>query len=75
MPSVNLDIGDAAELVELFQFVHDWLATEADHVDESLSSFVGNRAYDTRQLRNDLNRFTLLLGGSDGEVLFGPGSE
>jgi hypothetical protein len=27
---VNLDIGDAAELVELLQFAHDRLAVDAD---------------------------------------------
>jgi hypothetical protein len=29
-------------------------------------------AYDIAQLRDDLERFTFLLGGSDGEPLFGP---
>jgi hypothetical protein len=27
MPTVNLDTGDAVELAELLQFLHDWLAT------------------------------------------------
>jgi hypothetical protein len=28
----------------------------------------------TAQLRQDLDRFTFLLGGDDGESLFGPGT-
>jgi hypothetical protein len=71
MPAVNLDTSDAAERAELLQFLHDWLAADADRLGESLSGFVGSRAYDTVQLRADLDRFTFLLGGSDGEVLFG----
>jgi hypothetical protein len=38
----------------------------------SLEEFVGNPAYDLQDLRADLERFTSLLGGSDGERLFGP---
>jgi hypothetical protein len=71
MPTVNLDTGDAAELAELLQFLHDWLAADADQLGESLSGFVGSRTYDTAQLRVDLSRFTFLLGSSDGEALFG----
>lgn len=41
-------------------------------LEASLESFVGSRAYGTRQLRDDLARFIFLLGGSDGEPLFGP---
>ena len=33
---------------------------------------LGHPAYGTAQLRQDLNRFTFLLGGDDGESLFGP---
>ena len=35
-------------------------------------SYVGHPAYGTAQLRQDLDRFTFLLGGDDGESLFGP---
>jgi hypothetical protein len=70
MPSVNLDTCDAVELVELLRFLHDWLAADPDRLGESLGGFVGSRAYDAVQLRVDLNRFTFLLGGSDGEGLF-----
>jgi len=38
----------------------------------SLEQFVGNPAYGLPQLRGDLERFVFLLGGSDGEQLFGP---
>ena len=71
MPAVNLDIGDAAELAELLRFLHDWFASDSARLGESLGDFVGGRAYDIDQLRGDLNRFAFLLGGSDGEVLFG----
>ena len=33
--------------------------------------FVGHPAYGISQLRQDLERFVFLLGGSDGEPLFG----
>ncbi|MGI9004651.1 MAG: hypothetical protein ACR2FU_00350 [Streptosporangiaceae bacterium] len=37
-----------------------------------LEEFIGNPAYGTTQLREDLDRFTFLPGGDDGESLFGP---
>jgi hypothetical protein len=37
----------------------------------SLEEFVGHLAYDIDQLRQDLERFVFLLGGSDGDPLFG----
>jgi hypothetical protein len=37
----------------------------------SLEEFVGHPAYGIAQLRQDLERFVFLLGGSDGEALFG----
>ena len=36
------------------------------------TSFVGHPAYGLARLRGDLERFAFLLGGSDGEQLFGP---
>ena len=71
MPQVNLDAGDAAELAEMLQFFSDWLARDPDRLAASLAEFVGHPAYSTQQLRADLDRFTFLLGGSDGEPLFG----
>lgn len=70
MPRMTLDTGDAAELAELLQFVRDWLTGDHDHLDTSLRSFVATCGYDLDQLRLDLERFTFLLGGNNGEVLF-----
>jgi hypothetical protein len=39
---------------------------------DSLTRFVGHPAYGLAQLRDDLQRFVFLLGGSDGKALFGP---
>jgi hypothetical protein len=75
MSAGSLNTSDAVELAELLQFLHDWMEADGDRLGESLSDFVGNRAYDTVQLSVDLNRFVFLLGGSDGEVLFGHESE
>ncbi len=72
MPDMSLDTGDAAELAELLQFLADWLASDPGHLGASLRRYVGSPAYDTPQLRNDLHRFTFLLGGNDGEPLFQP---
>jgi hypothetical protein len=38
----------------------------------SLGDFVGDPAYGTARLREDLDRFVFLLGGSDGGLLFAP---
>jgi hypothetical protein len=38
----------------------------------SLAEFTGHPGYGLGELRGDLERFTFLLGGSDGEHLFGP---
>jgi hypothetical protein len=72
MPNLDLDTGDATELGELLQFLHDWLASDPTHLDASLTRFVGTDGYDLPQLRTDLNRFTFLLGGNDGDALFQP---
>jgi hypothetical protein len=72
MPEIRLDAVDAAELAELLQFLAGWLARDPGRLGTSLEAFVGHPAYNTAQLRQDLNRFTFLLGGDDGESLFGP---
>jgi hypothetical protein len=72
MPGMNLDTADAIELAELLQFLSDWLATDPARLGASLLAFVGHPAYGTRELQDDLHRFAFLLGGSDGEPLFGP---
>jgi hypothetical protein len=72
MPEVRLDAVDAAELAELLQFLAQWPARDRGRPGASLGEFVGHPAYGTAQLRQDLDRFTFLLGGDDGESLFGP---
>jgi hypothetical protein len=68
----SLASSDAAELGQLLQFLDDWLSTDHGPVDESLTRFVGCEAYGVESLRDDLARFTFLLGESDGEGLFSP---
>ena len=72
MPGVRLDTADAAEFAELLQFLAGWLARDPGRLAASLEEFAGNPAYGITQLHQDLERFVFLLGGSDGEQLFGP---
>ena len=69
---MKLDVTDAAELAEMLQFLGQWLAQDRGRLGASLEQFVGHPAYGVPQLRSDLERFVFLLGGSDGEQLFGP---
>jgi hypothetical protein len=71
MPEVRLDAADAAELAEMLQFLSEWLARDPGRLGASLAGFVGHPAYGLDELRGDLERFVFLLGGSDGEPLFG----
>jgi hypothetical protein len=73
MPDVRLDAGDAAGIAELLQFLAGGLARDPGRLGSSLEQFVGHPAYDG-QLRQDLDRFTFLLGADDGESLFGHGA-
>jgi hypothetical protein len=41
-------------------------------LNESLTRFVGCDAYSVQSLRDDLARFTLLLGESEGDGIFSP---
>jgi hypothetical protein len=51
----------------------DWITTDPGQLNTSLTRFVGNPAYGTSQLAEDLHRFTFLLGGNnDGTGLFTP---
>jgi hypothetical protein len=75
MPQVKLDAASAAELAEMLQFLSEWLAQDPGLLAASLGQFVGHPAYGLPQLRQDLERFVFLLGGSDGEPLFGPAGE
>ena len=72
MPEVRLDAAHAAELAEMLQFLTGWLARDPARLAASLEEFTGHPAYGIAQLRQDLDRFVFLLGGSDGEPLFGP---
>jgi hypothetical protein len=72
MPEVKLDAVDAAELAEILQFLSHWITCDPGRLGPSLGEFVGHPAYGLPQLRDDLERFVFLLGGSDGEQLFGP---
>jgi hypothetical protein len=67
---VTLSPADAAELAEILGFIGQWLASDPHRLQASLGQFVGHPAYGTRHLRDDLDRFIFLLGGSDGEELF-----
>lgn len=49
-----------------------WLATGRGAVNESLTRFAGCDAHGVQSLRDDLARFTFLLGESDGEGIFSP---
>jgi hypothetical protein len=75
MPDVRLDAVDAAELSELLQFLGQWLARDPGRLGALLEEFVGHPAYNVGELRQDLNRFVFLLGGDDGESLFGHATE
>jgi hypothetical protein len=72
MPEVRLDVTDAAEPAEILQFLSQWLTRDPVRLAASLEEFVGHPAYGIQQLHGDLERFVFLLGGSDGEQLFGP---
>lgn len=72
MPQVPLDAADAGELAELLRFVSDRLAADHGRLVVSLRAFTGSSVYDLSQLRRDVDRFVILLGGSDGESLFSP---
>ena len=74
MPELRLDVVDAAELAELLQFLSRWLARDRGRLGASLEEFVGHPAYNVGELRQDLDRFTFLLGADDGESLFGHGT-
>jgi hypothetical protein len=69
---ISLDTADAGELAEMLKLLSDWLARHPDQLWCLLEQFVGHPAYGTAWLRDDLERFIFLLGGSNGEPLFGP---
>jgi hypothetical protein len=71
IPEVKLDTGDAAELAEMLQFLSGWLVRDPARLAASLGEFTGHPGYGIHDLHGDLERFVFLLGGSDGEPLFG----
>jgi hypothetical protein len=72
MPQITLDLSDATELAETLTFIAGWLSGSQEQIlADSLAAFVGHPAYGIQTLRADLQRFTFLLGISDGEELFG----
>jgi hypothetical protein len=71
MSEIKLDVTDAAELAEIL-LLSQWLDRDPGRLGPSLAEFVGHPAYGLDELRADLERFVFLLGGSDGEQLFGP---
>jgi len=71
MPAINLDTADAIELAELLAFLAGWLSADPGTLSPSLLAYVGHPAYGLDTLRCDLDRFAFLLGGNDGEHLFG----
>ena len=74
MPEIKLDVTGAAELAEMLQFLSGWPARDPARLAASLQEFVGHPVHGVMQLHQDLERFVFLLGGSDGEPLFGPAS-
>lgn len=60
LPTVTLDAADAYELVELLQLINDWLRIDYYRHRASLDDIIG---YNLDALRNDLARFSFLLGG------------
>jgi hypothetical protein len=70
--AVRLELIDAAELAEALTFISQWLAgPDRDQLANSFARFMGTDSYDLTELRTDIARFTFLLGGDNGEDLFG----
>ena len=70
MPSISLDTTDAIELAETLQLIARWLTADPATLAPSLLAYIGHPAYNLHDLHTDLDRFTFLLGGDDGEALF-----
>ena len=71
MPSTCIDTADPIELAETLQLIARWLTADPERLTASLLDFIGHPAYGADALRADLDRFAFLLGGNDGEELFG----
>jgi hypothetical protein len=59
------------ERAETLQLIAGWLAADPDRLAASLLEYIGHPAYGPDALHADLDRFTFLLGGNDGEFLLG----
>ena len=68
MPRTCIDTADAIEPAETLQLIAGWLAADPGRLAASLLTYIGHPANGPDTLRADLDRFTFLLGGSDGEV-------
>lgn len=66
----QLTPSDAGELADILVFLREWLTADS-RLEASLARCIGHPAYGVPQLRDDLGRFIFLLGGDDGERLFG----
>jgi hypothetical protein len=72
MPGITLDPADAAEIAETLTLLTGWLSgSHKQTLADSFAAFIGHPACNTGTLRADLHRFAFLLGGNDGEELFG----
>jgi hypothetical protein len=67
-PMVTVSGDDAEELVELLEFVDDWLRRDYHRVGRLLFTHC---AYDIADLRHDLARFISLLGGPADRLIQG----
>ena len=68
MPTTRLDTAGAIELTELLQFIKEWLTAD-NEAEASFARFVGSPGYHAAGLCTDIERFSFLLGGNDGEHL------
>jgi hypothetical protein len=63
---VRLGVNDAGELAEMLESLSQWLGSDPA-LETSFRRWIGHPAYGVARLRQDLDRFTFLLGGHDGE--------
>lgn len=71
MPRTCIDTADAIELTQTLQLIAGWLAADPASLSGSVHAYIGHPAYGLTALRADLDRFTFLLGGNNGEFLLG----
>lgn len=70
MPKTCLNTSDAVELAETLQLIARWLTADPATL-PVVPGLHRPPAYGLDALRADLDRFTFLLGGNDGEFLLG----